>query len=123
MADDNKREKVKVKARETYEASKEYTAEQKQQILDRYHKEVNDLGQKIDELKANLKTKSEEAKIKLNAQISTLEKERADLNVKLGKLSTASNSAWKEMKSGVESAFKEIKTSFNKASAEFKKEK
>jgi prefoldin subunit 5 len=114
-----KGEEVKKKAVETYVATKEYTIEQKNEFVSGLKSELNELDKDIAVMKAKASTKTDEASKDIKLQIESLEKKRAELNVQIDKLSSASKSAWTELRSGVQSAFKEMKTSFNKATEKF----
>ena len=114
-----KGEEVKKKAVETYTATKEYTIEQKNEFVSSLKNELNELDRDIAVMKAKASTKTDEANKEIKLQIESLEKKRAELNVKIDKLSSASKSAWTELRLGVQSALKEMKTSFNKATEKF----
>jgi peptidoglycan hydrolase CwlO-like protein len=115
-----KGETVKKKAVETYVATKEYTIEQKNEFVTGLKTELNELDKDIAVLKNKASTKTDEASKEVKLQVKSLEEKRAELNLKIDKLSSASKAAWTELRSGVQSAFKEMKTSFNKASEKLK---
>ena len=117
-----KGENVKKKAVETYVATKEYTIEQKNEFVAGLKSELSELDKDIAVMKTKAAAKTDEAGKEIKLQVESLEKKRAELNLKIDKLSSASKSAWTELRSGVQSAFKEMKTSFNKASEKFNEE-
>lgn len=114
-----KGETVKKKAVETYVATKEYTIEQKNEFVTGLKSELSELDKDIAVMKNKASAKTDEASKEIKLQVESLEKKRADLNLKIDKLSSASKSAWAELRSGVQSAYKEMKTSVNKASEKF----
>ena len=111
-----KGEVVKKKAIETYAATKDYTIEQKDEFVTSLKNELRDLDQDIAVMRAK-------ANKNMDAQLNTLEEKRVELNAKIDRLSTASKSAWSEMRSGIQSAFREVKTSFNKATDKFNEQR
>lgn len=114
-----KGENVKKKAVDTYVATQEYTIEQKNEFVTGLKSELSELDKDIAVMKTKAAAKTDEAGKEIKLQVESLEKKRAELNLKIDKLSSASKSAWTELRSGVQSAFKEMKTSFNKASEKF----
>ncbi len=118
-----KGENVKKKAAETYVATKEYTIEQKNEFVTELKSELAELDKDIDKMKTKASAKKDESSKEIKFQVETLEKKRADLNLKIDRLSSATKSAWAELRAGVQSAFKEIKTSVNKATEKFNEEK
>jgi prefoldin subunit 5 len=117
-----KGENVKKKAVDTYVATKEYTIEQKNEFVTGLKSELSELDKDIAVMKTKAAAKTDEAGKEIKLQVESIEKKRAELNLKIDKLSSASKSAWTELRSGVQSAFKEMKTSFNKASEKFNEE-
>ena len=118
-----KGENVKKKAVETYVATKEYTIEQKNEFMAGLKNELSELDKDIAFMKTKASSKKDEASKDIKLQLESLEKKRAELNLKIDRLSSATKSAWSELRSGVQSAFKEMKTSFNKATEKFNEEK
>ena len=118
-----KGETVKKKVVETYVATKEYTIEQKNEFVTELKSELSELDKDIAVMKAKASAQKDEASKEIKLQVESLEKKRSELNLKIDRLSSASKSAWTELRSGVQSAFKDMKTSFNKATEKFNEKK
>ena len=118
-----KGETVKKKVVETYVATKEYTIEQKNEFVTELKSELSELDKDVAVMKAKASANKDEASKEIKLQVESLEKKRSELNLKIDRLSSASKSAWTELRSGVQSAFKDMKTSFNKATEKFNEEK
>jgi peptidoglycan hydrolase CwlO-like protein len=105
-------EKVKSKAKETVDATKEYTYEKKTEFETKIRSEVTELDAKIEELSHKAKSESKD-------QLERIRARRDELEKKLGEISKSSSSAWGEVKSGVLSAVRELETSLKKAKEKF----
>lgn len=103
-------EKVKVKASETIDATKEYTFEKKEEFTAAIRKELSEVDEKLKELQGKANAKGEESLEKVKAR-------RAELSKKLDEVSNATEGAWTEVKSGVSSALQDLKSAFQKAKA------
>lgn len=112
-------EKVKTKASETVDASKEYASTKKKEFETKLKTELADLNQNIDELKVKAQSSGKEAKAGFQEQIDGLEKKRKDVAAKLDKLTKSSGKAWDRMKEGVEAAWTDLKSAYSKASDSF----
>jgi uncharacterized coiled-coil DUF342 family protein len=109
--------KVKEKAGETIDATKEYAAAEKKEFEDKLNAELKDLAESIDELKSKAKKNGQEAKQEVQDQIKVLEAKRKDVAGKIKKLSQSTGKAWTQMKDGVQTAWDDLKSAFGKASA------
>lgn len=118
-----KGETAKKKVVETYAATKEYTIEQKEEFTTALKSELNDLDKDISSMKASAAKESDQARKDIDAQIVKLEAQRKDLGHQIDRLSTATSSAWTEIRTGVQSAFKEVKSSINRASEKYNQKK
>jgi uncharacterized coiled-coil DUF342 family protein len=119
----HKGEVAKKKTVEAFDVTKEYTIEQKDEFVTGLRQDLRELDQKIDALKAKASTTSAQVSKEAKSQIASLDQQRMELNSKIDRLSTASQSAWGEMRSGIQSAYQNLKGSFNKASAKFNEQK
>src|SRR4051812_31215727 len=86
--------KVKQKAGETVEATKEYSIAKKQEVQADLQKKFDDLSKDIDDLKAKAQKNGESAKASVKTQLDTLEAKRKDVEAQLHKLSVSSGKAW-----------------------------
>ena len=112
-------DKVKQKAGETVEASKEFAAETKKEYEEALQKEFNDLSADIKELRLSAKAKGQEAKAEVKDQLGELEKKREEVAAKMKKLGKSTGKAWTNMKEGVESAWNDLKAAYSKAAKSF----
>jgi predicted nucleic acid-binding Zn-ribbon protein len=76
--------------------------------LDELRAEINKLGPKADKAKADVRTKYEK-------EIEDFRRKRKDLARKLKEIENASDSAWRDLKKGLENSFETLKKSFAQA--------
>lgn len=119
--DSSKATKVKQKASETVDATKEYASEKKEQFQSRMKKDLENFDAEIERLKEKSKSAVGSAKQEIEDQLRKVEAQRVTVAEKMGELSRSSGDAWKDVKKGVESAYSEMKNAFKKASSHFKK--
>lgn len=74
----------------------------------------------IDKLKAKADSEEADAKIKYYEQIDNLRKEQLDAQEKLTELQKAGETAWEDLKAGVESAWDSLENAMKKAASRFK---
>jgi hypothetical protein len=89
---------------------------------------VEKLIAKLDEINAEMEKLAEKAgkedtkaKIKYQKQLEDLRAKRKDVVEKLAELRQAGESAWEDLKHGLENTFEILKTSFSKAKTEFER--
>ncbi|WP_028574419.1 hypothetical protein [Desulfonatronovibrio hydrogenovorans] len=82
---------------------------------------IDEWNAELDRLSAKADQAEGEARIKYQRQMEELQQKQNDLNDKLEKLKGAGDSAWEELKEGIERSWETWKHSFAKAKSEFKK--
>ena len=107
-------EEVKEKAKETYEAAKAYTLEQKEEYEKKIDTELANLNREIEKLKAKAEKEKPEVKAKLNEQIKELQKKQEVAQKKFDELKKASEKAWEQAKAQVDAAIKDVEDFFNR---------
>lgn len=116
-------EKVKTKANETIDATKEYASDTKEEYAAKMHEELNKMDKEITELKNKAieqgRAASQTVSDETSSQLSKVEAKRKALARKLAELDSASDKAWTQMRKGIESAWGDLKTAFKKASSQF----
>ncbi|MEJ2023655.1 MAG: hypothetical protein P8Y00_01290 [Deltaproteobacteria bacterium] len=80
--------------------------------MDEWNAEIDKLAAKADEADA-------EAKIEYHKQLEELRAERKDVEEKIAEVQQAGDSAWKDLKQGLENSWKILKISFSRAKSEF----
>lgn len=108
-------EKITKETREAVEATKEYTAQQKEAFQRKAHEELAALQKQIIALKGKVSEASTAARAELQKSIAELEKKKDAAKNKLDELRSATDTKWTEVKSGVNSALDELKESYQKA--------
>lgn len=107
-------EKITKEARETVEATKEYTAQQKEAFQQKANEELVTIQKQISALQGKAREVSAATRADLQASISELEKKKDAAKDKLNALRATTDEKWNAMKSGVDTALDEIKTSYRK---------
>jgi len=102
-------------ARETVEATKEYTTQQKQVFQQKVHEELLAIQKQIMALQNKSRDISTEARADLQQSINELEKKKETAKEKLATLRGATDEKWNAVKSGVDAALDEVKQSYRKA--------
>lgn len=108
-------EKITKETREAVEATKEYTAQQKEAFQRKAHEELAALQKQVIVLKGKVSEASTAARAELKKSIAELEKKKDTAKNKLDELRSATDTKWTEVKSGVNSALDELKESYQKA--------
>ena len=108
-------EKIGKEARETIEATKQYTVQQKEAFERKAHEELAAIQKKIDALREKARGVSTATKTELQKSIAELEKEKDAARHKLDELATATDAKWSAVKASVNSAIDELKSSYRKA--------
>lgn len=108
-------EDLKRESREAVDAARQYSAQQKEAFQKRMQKELDDLQPKIEELKRQAESASEQVRIEAKRQIRELEKERDKASRKLTELQAAGEEAWGELKTGMNAALTELRQSYDRA--------
>lgn len=93
-------------------------------MKDAYQQKMNaqleEWQHKIDALKSKADKAEAEQKLKFYEQIESLRTKQMAVHEKLEELRTASESAWEEVKAGVELAWRDLEQTFERAVNKFK---
>lgn len=82
---------------------------------------IDEWNADIDKLTAKADQAEADAKIKYHQELEALRAKRQDLEEKIANLQNAGESAWEELKQGVESSWEVWKASFSRAKTAFEK--
>jgi len=82
--------------------------------LDEWNAEIDKLQAKADQAKAA-------SKIQYQKQITELREKRKEIEDKIAALQEAGESAWEDLKQGLENSWEILKTSFTRAKSEFER--
>ncbi len=96
-------EKISKEAQETIEATRQYTAQQKEA----FQRQITGLRGKITDA-------SESARTELQSAINELEKKKDGAKEKLDELRSATDTKWHEVREGMNTALNELKHSYQK---------
>ena len=81
--------------------------------LDKWNAQIDVMGEKADKVEASMRDE-------YNKQLETLIAKREDARAKLEKLEKASDSAWEDLKSGVEMAWRSVSEAVDSATNRYK---
>jgi peptidoglycan hydrolase CwlO-like protein len=90
-------------------AAKNYTEQQVQEFDKKADREFHKLGKQLDDLKAQAKTQSGDAKAALDQKIAQAQQKIDDLKPKLAELKTATTNAWSDIKTGFEQGLDDLR--------------
>lgn len=107
-------EKIVKEARETIEATKEYTVQQKEAIERKAHEELASLQRQITELRGKVTKASDATRAELQKSLNELEKKKDGVKARLEELKGATDAKWHEVQEGVTTAMNELKQSYQK---------
>ncbi|MCP9446451.1 MAG: hypothetical protein NNA22_02625 [Nitrospira sp.] len=96
-------------ARETVEAVKEYTIQQKETFQRAAHEEFTAVQQQIAVLQGKVRDMSASARADLQESINELEKKMDMLKEQLNKVQTTTDENWRVIRSSVETTIEELK--------------
>lgn len=102
-------------ARETVEAAKEYTAQQKDAFQRKAQEELSAIQRQIETLRGKARNVSASTRAELQKSIDELDKKKETVKDKLDALRDATDAKWHIIKTTVDTAFDEIKDSYQKA--------
>lgn len=91
----------------------------KDEFLKKAQKQLDQLDQKVDELRRRAKTAASQKQI--DRTIRQLEAKRKEAAKKLDQLRSASGPAWEDLKTGVSAAINDLTAACDKAASHFKK--
>ncbi|MDZ7664726.1 MAG: hypothetical protein U5K27_05260 [Desulfotignum sp.] len=116
---------VQQEARDLIEALKAYSADQREEAIERSKRALDILDRRIDELETkiadNWDQMSSAAREKTRESLKTLRKKRNDVAEKYGSLKASSASAWEEMKQGFSEAYQDLSDAWANSVNEFDK--
>ncbi|MEK9140482.1 MAG: hypothetical protein AAB308_05465 [Nitrospirota bacterium] len=107
-------EKIVKEARETIEATKEYTVQQKETIERKAHEELAALQRQIVELRGKVTKASESTRADLQKSLNELEKKKDGVKARLEELKGATDAKWHDVQEGMTTALNELKQSYQK---------
>ncbi|CUS38101.1 exported hypothetical protein [Candidatus Nitrospira nitrificans] len=107
-------EKIVKEARETIEATKEYTVQQKEAIERKAHEELAALQRQIAELRGKVAKASESTRMELQKSLNELEKKKDGVKARLEELKNATDAKWHDVQEGMTTALNELKQSYQK---------
>lgn len=90
-------------------AAKNYTEEQVQEFDKKAEREFHKLGKQLDDLKAQAKTQSGDAKTALDKKVAQAQQKIDDLKPKLTELKTATTNAWSDIKTGFDKGLDDLR--------------
>lgn len=108
-------ETVTKEAKETLEATKQYTIEQKEAFQRKAQDELAVVQKQINLLRGKGQKVSAAARAELQKSIDELEKKRDAAKHELEQLRAVTDSKWAAMKTNVNSALENLKSSYQKA--------
>jgi hypothetical protein len=108
-------EKITKEAKETLEATKQYTIEQKEAFQRKAHEELAVIQKQIGVLREKGHEVSAATRVDLQKSIDELEKKKDAAKLELEQLRAVTDSKWDAMKSDVNSALEDLKRSYQKA--------
>jgi hypothetical protein len=109
--------RVSKEAREAIEATKLYTAEQKEAFQRKAHEELVSIQTQITVLQAKVSDASASTRMELQRSLMELERKKETARDKLDELRVATGAKWNGVKSGFSAALEELHASYRKALA------
>lgn len=109
--------------RQTLQAVKNYSFEQKDEYQKRLQAVLPKLDQRIDNLKRQAEQASGQAKEEYRKQIPRLQKLRARVQDQLARVQSATPGAWQDIKTGVGAAVEDLQKAFESAKTHFQQSK
>lgn len=107
-------EKIVKEARETIEATKEYTVQQKEAIERKAHEELAVLQRQIVELRGKVTRASETTRTELQKSLNELEKKKDVAKERLEELKGTTDAKWHEVQEGMTTTLNELRQSYQK---------
>ena len=92
----------------------------KDEYTRKMHSKLDQWGAEIDALSAKADQAEAQVRVEYHKQIAALHKKKDEARNQLTELENASESAWEDMKSGVETAWDSIGEAVNSAKSRFK---
>lgn len=108
-------DKITKGARETIEATRDYTVQQKEAFQRTVQDEMTALQQRIQALREKANEASSTTRADLQRSISELERKKEAARKKLDELKASTGAKWNSVRAGMNAALDELKTSYQKA--------
>lgn len=108
-------ETITKEAKETLEATKQYTREQQEAFQRKAHEELAGIQKQITILREKGREVSTATRAELQHSIDELEKKKDAARRELEQLKAATDSKWAAMKGNVNAALEDLKSSYQKA--------
>ena len=103
------------RAKETVEATKTYTAQQKEAFQQNVIEELSAIQKQIEMLQGKTRNVSANVRADLQQSIHELEKQKEKAKEKLATLRGATDDKWNAVKSGVDATLDDMKQTYRKA--------
>ncbi|BFU91810.1 MAG: hypothetical protein NTAFB01_29970 [Nitrospira sp.] len=107
-------EKVVKETQEAIEATKEYTAQQKEAFQRKAQEELAAIQRQIIGLREKIAKASESTRADLQKSLNELEKKKEGVKERVDKLKVATDAKWHEVREGMNNAMNELKHSYQK---------
>ncbi|MFO0700951.1 MAG: hypothetical protein U0236_17145 [Nitrospira sp.] len=107
-------EKIVKEARETLQATKEYTDQQKAAFQRKAQEELAALQQQITALRGKVEDASASTRTELQKSLNELEKKKDGVREKVDELRQTTDKKWQDVQDGMNSALHELKQSYQK---------
>lgn len=106
---------VKKETTEALQATKEYTAQHKEEFHKTMHAELDRMQKQIDHLTAKANQAKKGAQVDLNKVIRELQRQKDAAGEKLQELKSASAAAWDNLKSKLTTMMEDLERSYKRA--------
>jgi Skp family chaperone for outer membrane proteins len=107
-------DKIVREARETLEATKEYTDQQKAAVQRKAQEELSALQQQIAALRGKVADASASTREELQKSLNELEKKKDGVREKLDELKHTTDKKWQDVQDGMNNALHELKQSYHR---------
>jgi hypothetical protein len=105
-------EKVAKEARETIEATRDYTAQQKEAFQRKAHEELVAIQRQLIGLRQKVTEASESTRVELQKSLDELEKKKDGVKKKVDELKGATDAKWHDVREGMNDALNDLKRSY-----------
>jgi hypothetical protein len=117
------KKEVGQEVRETIEAIKEYSADQKDEAVKKGKAVLDNLDGRIEQMESKIKKEwnqmGESARKTAKTSLETIRKQRNEVAKWVGSMKQSSSSAWEEVKKGFVESYETLSDSFDKAADKF----
>jgi len=115
MATDS--EAVEKEVQEAWTAVKAYAYDRRAEVQSELESQLSEWGDDIDELKAEAKTLTGDAKDELQSRIDELKQTREEIATKIDELQTSTRAAWSEIRDGAVDSMERMEQALEDASS------